>query len=49
MINVAMKAARSAPRSDPAKNHDFLSSAKPRKLRKKQVLCHEIHKHTEPR
>lgn len=29
MINVVMKATRSAPRSDPGKSHDFLPSAKP--------------------
>lgn len=28
MINVNIKAARSAPRSDPANSHDFLPSAK---------------------
>lgn len=31
MISVAVKAARSVPRSDPAKSQDFLPKAKPRK------------------
>jgi hypothetical protein len=33
-----MKAARSAPRSDPAKSHDFLPSAKPLSARSAALL-----------
>ena len=33
MISVVMAAARSAPRSEPAKSHDFLPSANPRRAR----------------
>ena len=41
-VSVAMKAARSAPRSDPAKSHDFLPSAKPRNARSAALFVRQI-------
>jgi hypothetical protein len=38
MINVVTAAARSAPRSEPANNHDFLPRAKPRSARSAALL-----------
>lgn len=42
VISVAMKAARSAPRSDPAKSRDFLPSAKPLSARSAALFVREI-------
>jgi hypothetical protein len=38
MMSVAIKAARSAPRSDPVKSHDFLPRAKPLSARSAALL-----------
>ena len=38
LIRVAIAAARSAPRSEPAKSHDFLPRAKPRSARSAALL-----------
>ena len=37
-MSVYMRAARSAPRSDPANSHDFLPRAKPRSARSAALL-----------
>ncbi len=42
MISVAMAAARSAPRSEPANSHDFLPSAKPRSARSAALFVRQI-------
>src|SRR5436190_17996311 len=39
-ISVVMAAARAAPRSEPAKSHDFLPRAKPRSARSAALLVH---------
>ena len=42
MISVIINAARSAPRSEPAKSHDFLPSAKPLSARSAALLLRQM-------
>jgi len=41
-MSVYISAARSAPRSDPANNHDFLPSARPRRARSAALLLRQM-------
>ena len=43
-MSAYMRAARSAPRSDPANSHDFLPRASPRSNRSAALMVRQIHK-----